>query len=79
MATQISLLFLLYMIGMSWSLIAMIWFDLLSPSNEMVQNLILWPLLWVLGVAIVFSLTIDKILEMSMDMGDALYRRVKKH
>lgn len=78
MATQISLAFFVYMVGMSWSLLAFICFEIHYKPRELIENLLMWPLMWLLVGAVLFSMAIDWAKETVMDFGGYMQRLLTK-
>lgn len=78
MATQISLAFFVYMVGMSWSLLAFICFEIHYKPRELLENLLMWPLMWLLVGAVLFSMLIDWGIETAMDFGGYIQRLLTK-
>jgi hypothetical protein len=63
MAFKLSLFFFIYVVGMSWTLIAMIWFESRATAKEMIQNLFAWPILWLFGFTLLSTFGVARVID----------------
>lgn len=76
---SISLAFLLYTIGMSWTLVGSITFEVNTRSGELVQFVLLWPMVWIFLILFGFFVAWDRFIETSMDLGEGLQIKFKRN
>ena len=76
---ELSLLLFIYIVGISWTLIGIIWFELDLKIGERVQFVLLWPIIWVFLGALVFSFGVDRFFEKAMDIGEYIQYKVKRN
>ena len=79
-----ALTFFFYMLGCSWTLLATILFldssnKSITDSKELLKILLLWPIVWSLGLVLILSVAVGKSIEVTEDtFSDIKYKRYKR-